>query len=174
MTEPTLPGLYDVCAVYIQRTRADGTREVLLGRKKTGLGVGHFVAPGGKLEPGESPAEAAVREVAEEVGLTLDAASLRLVGELIYPFPHKPRLSQRSWVFLAEAPAGDPVESDELAPEWMPVAELPLDAMWDDAQYWLPQALTGTSVRATFVFGPDALTVESSNYPGYVPKASIR
>ena len=174
MIEPTLPGMYDVCAVYILRTRDDGTREVLLGRKKTGLGIGHFVAPGGKLEPGESPVEAAVREVEEEVGLTLDAASLRLVGELIYPFPHKPQLSQRSWVFLADAPDGEAVESDELVPEWIPVAGLPLDAMWDDAKHWLPQALDGIKVRATFVFGPDALTVESSDYAGYVPRASIR
>ncbi|MGV8883625.1 MAG: 8-oxo-dGTP diphosphatase [Rhodoglobus sp.] len=173
MIEPTLPGMYDVCVVYILRSQPDGTREVLLGRKKTGLGIGHFVAPGGKLEAGESPVDAAVREVEEEVGLTLDAASLRLVGELIYPFPHKPQLSQRSWVFLADAPDGEPVESNELVPEWMPVAELPLDAMWDDAKHWLPQALDGVEVRATFVFGPDALTVESSDYAGYVPRAPI-
>jgi 8-oxo-dGTP diphosphatase len=167
MTVPTLPGMYDVCAVYILRNGANGTREVLLGRKKTGLGIGHFVAPGGKLEAGETPEQAAVREVEEEVGLTLDPGALRLVGELIYPFPHKPSLSQRSWVFLADHPGGDVTESDELAPQWMPVDAVPISEMWDDARHWLPQALEGIKVRATFVFGPDARSVESSDWPGY-------
>ena len=37
--------------------------EVLLIHKKTGLGAGKINGPGGKLEPGESPLDAARREV---------------------------------------------------------------------------------------------------------------
>ncbi|WP_161606326.1 NUDIX domain-containing protein [Microlunatus speluncae] len=36
--------------------------------------------PGGHLDPGESAAEAALRELAEETGLRLDLAALRLLG----------------------------------------------------------------------------------------------
>ena len=36
---------------------------VLLIRKKTGLGSGKINGPGGKLEPGETAREAAVREI---------------------------------------------------------------------------------------------------------------
>lgn len=38
---------------------------------------GHWVAPGGKLEPGESPVECAVRELREETGLRARDAVLR-------------------------------------------------------------------------------------------------
>lgn len=38
--------------------------------------------PGGKAEPGESDAAAAVREVAEEVGLALDPGGLQAWGEV--------------------------------------------------------------------------------------------
>jgi len=40
---------------------------VLAGRRRDGLPL--WVFPGGKLEPGESPAQAAIRECLEETGL---------------------------------------------------------------------------------------------------------
>jgi ADP-ribose pyrophosphatase YjhB (NUDIX family) len=42
-------------------------QKVLLIMKKTGLGKGKVNAPGGRLEPGESFLEAAIRECREEV-----------------------------------------------------------------------------------------------------------
>jgi 8-oxo-dGTP diphosphatase len=39
--------------------------EVLLINKKTGLGKGKVNAPGGKVDPGETPRAAAVRECRE-------------------------------------------------------------------------------------------------------------
>jgi 8-oxo-dGTP pyrophosphatase MutT (NUDIX family) len=43
---------------------------ILLMEKKTGMGKGLINAPGGRIEKGESPLEAAVRETQEEVLLT--------------------------------------------------------------------------------------------------------
>lgn len=55
----------------------DDLGRVLLVRKR---GTQMWMNPGGKPEAGESPAECAVREVREELGLTLDAAALVDLG----------------------------------------------------------------------------------------------
>jgi 8-oxo-dGTP diphosphatase len=47
--------------------RRDG--ELLLIRKKRGLGAGKVNGPGGRIEDGESAEQAAVRETFEEVGV---------------------------------------------------------------------------------------------------------
>ena len=155
--------LPEVCVTYLLRESAAGT-EVLLGRKKFGLGEGNLVGPGGKLEPGESPADAAVREVFEEVSISIRPQDLMLVGELTYPFTHHPKFSQKSWAFVCREWEGEAVESDELVPEWHLLESIPLDRMWDDAKHWLPHALAGQFVRATFIFGADARTVASTDY----------
>ncbi|MDJ0317416.1 NUDIX hydrolase [Arthrobacter antibioticus] len=43
-------------------------------------GTTKFMHPGGKPEPGESAAQAGSREVAEEVGIEIPAATLELLG----------------------------------------------------------------------------------------------
>ncbi len=53
--------------------------QVLLLRRTTEPNRGLWVAPGGKLEHGESPAECAVREMREETGLAIERPVLRAV-----------------------------------------------------------------------------------------------
>jgi 8-oxo-dGTP diphosphatase len=158
--------LPEVCVCYLLRID-NGVEQVLLGRKKFGLGEGRLVGPGGKLEEGESPAEAIVREVFEEVGLVVNPTDLELMGDLTYPFPYRTAWSQRSWVFVVRKWSGEPVESDELEPVWVEVDNIPLERMWDDAQYWLPATLGGAQVHATFSFGADGRTVEASDHPNF-------
>jgi ADP-ribose pyrophosphatase YjhB (NUDIX family) len=55
----------------------DGLGRVLLVRRGRPPGVGQWTLPGGKLEPGETPAEAVLREVLEETGVRT-----RVVGDL--------------------------------------------------------------------------------------------
>lgn len=47
-------------------------------------GQRHWDIPKGGAEPGESPREAAVREVREETGLVLDPATLEEIGRVPY------------------------------------------------------------------------------------------
>ena len=47
--------------------------EVLLINKKTGLGKGKVNGPGGKVDPGETPEKAAIRECQEELAITVKA-----------------------------------------------------------------------------------------------------
>jgi 8-oxo-dGTP diphosphatase len=150
--------VYRVCVTYLLR-RHDGRTQVLLGRKKRGLGTGHHVGLGGKLEPGETALDAAIRESHEEAGVVIRPESLDRRGELLYLFPHRESWSQRSTVFVTTEWDGEPVESDELAPSWFDLERLPLGEMWSDAAAWLPGVLAGGRVRHEFTFGADLASV---------------
>ena len=156
--------LPQVCVCYLLRER-EGRVEVLLGRKKHGLGEGYFVGLGGKLEPGETATDAAVREVFEESGVTVVAGDLDPRGLLTYHFPHREAWSQESSVFVCRTWTGEPAPSDELDPEWFDLAAVPFGQMWDDARRWLPAVLAGGTVRRTFVFGSDLATVVEERKP---------
>jgi 8-oxo-dGTP diphosphatase len=153
-----------VAVCYLLRATAHGD-EVLIGRKLTGLGVGRLVAPGGKLQAGESPEEAIVREVAEETGIAIDTDALEARGVIEYDFPSRPEWSQRSFVFVCRGFAGEGEPSSELDPGWYRVADVPFDGMWDDARVWLPGVLAGGRVGASFEFGDDLATVVGSDHP---------
>ena len=58
--------------------RPDG--RVLLGRRTGSYGTGLWGLPGGHAEDTETLAQAAARETLEEVGLTVDARALTLLG----------------------------------------------------------------------------------------------
>lgn len=143
----------------------NGSREVLLGFKKTGFGAGRWVGLGGHVEHGEAPADAAVREVAEESGLVVAASALTHLASLSFVFPARPAWDQVADVFVATQFAGRAEESDELVPRWFGVGSLPLDGMWDDARYWLPLVLDGQRVSAEITFAGDCATVAAIEPP---------
>ncbi|MGD0554536.1 MAG: NUDIX domain-containing protein [Streptosporangiaceae bacterium] len=143
-----------MCLCFLVR---DG--QVLLGRKKRGFGEGRIVGPGGKVEPGERPVEAAAREVAEETGLQVAQQDLTKVAWITYRFPARPAWDQDARVFATQRWSGEVVESDEIEPRWWPTDALPLDDMWDDARYWLPKVVAGDRVRVAAVFAADCATV---------------
>ncbi|MET0725311.1 MAG: 8-oxo-dGTP diphosphatase [Leifsonia sp.] len=157
--------LPQVCVCYLLRETADGATQVLLGRKKIGLGQGKYVGPGGKLEPGETAAEAIAREVLEEVGLVVDPEGLDERGLLSYHFPFREAWSQESTVFVCRSWSGEPVSSAELDPEWFDIADVPIHLMWDDARFWLPGVLAGGTVRRSFTFAEDLSSVAFESEP---------
>ncbi len=133
-----------VAITYVRRAS-----RVLLIHKKRGLGAGLVNGPGGRLEPGETPAMAAARELTEEVGLTVTGA-LHRRGEHRYQFLDGFRLHLHA--FVTEEAAGEPVETDEARPFWAPVADLPLGRMWEDTRLWLPAILAGEHAVGRYVF----------------------
>lgn len=155
--------LPQVCVAYLIRDGAEG-QEVLLGRKRKGLGFGNWVGLGGKLESGESVAEAATREIFEESSLRVIQEDLIEVGTLHYYFPTKPTWSQHSTVFLCRRWTGVAAASDELIPAWFPIDQMPYGEMWEDAKSWLPAVLSGGRVSAHVTFGADLKTVVDATF----------
>lgn len=133
--------------------------QVLLGLKKRGFGSGRIVAPGGKIEPGESPAQAAARELAEETGLEVPPGDLIHAGHVDFVFPARPASDMACAVFLAPTATGSARESEELAPRWYPVGALPLENMWADSALWLPALLSGERFTARVTLAADNLAV---------------
>jgi len=130
--------------------------EVLLGFKKTGLGEGKWNGIGGKIEPGETPAQAIAREVKEEIKVTLKKFEQRAFIKFYNVLMHDgTRSDLNAYVFLATEWDGEAQETDEMLPRWFSKDTIPFHAMWIDDPYWLPQFLQGARVRAEFWFEGD-------------------
>ena len=127
--------------------------QLLLIRKKRGLGAGKINAPGGRIEPGETPLEAAIRETMEEVGLVPN--NLKKRGELHFQFLDG--YSLHGTVFIAEGCTGEPIETDEADPFWCDLGALPYHEMWADDIHWLPLMLEGKFFRGYFEFDGETM-----------------
>ena len=152
-----------VTLCFLLREGAAGP-QVLLGMKKTGFGLGKIVGLGGHVEPGESYAEAACREVFEESGIVVREEDLRAAGHIEFVFPARPEWNMSTRLFTARCWTGDPIESLEILPEWFPAAALPLERMWQDAEHWLPLALGEAGVDAVITLNDDNETVATAEY----------
>jgi 8-oxo-dGTP diphosphatase len=73
-----------VLATLVYAIRDD---EVLLHQRAKDPNKGLWVAPGGKLEPDESPTECAIREMREETGLAIETPLLRGIMTEVSPRP---------------------------------------------------------------------------------------
>ena len=111
---------------------ADG--RVLLTRRPEGKAMaGLWEFPGGKLEPGESPEDAVIRELHEELGIDVASNCLAAFAFASHPYPAfhllMPLFLCRRWGGRAEGREGQAlawVRPDKLADYPMPPADKPL------------------------------------------------
>lgn len=139
--------------------RTDGA--LLLIHKQRGLGKGKINGPGGRVEPGETSMEAAVRETQEEVGLT--PSELHHAGELSFVFTDG--YSLQCSVITAGKFHGQPQQTEEAIPFWCAEQEIPFEKMWEDDRLWMPLMLAGTPFRGFFIFDEDRM-VDHRLYTG--------
>ncbi len=128
--------------------------------KKRSFGKGRWNGVGGKVDPDldKSIEDAARREALEEIGVTV--GSLDKVADLFFYFPENPNWNQRVHTYVCESWEGEPTESEEMAPKWYGVDEIPYPTMWPDDLYWFSEVLRGRRVEASFSFGPGDVLLE--------------
>ncbi|MFF2944056.1 NUDIX hydrolase [Streptomyces niveus] len=98
----------------------DGER-VLMIRRREREGKLLWAFPGGGIEAGETPEQAAVRETAEEVGLEVKAE--RVLGERVHPNTGRHMTYVACELISGKAVVGDEEEIAEVA--WLTLAEIP-------------------------------------------------
>jgi 8-oxo-dGTP pyrophosphatase MutT (NUDIX family) len=91
-------GGVEECGAAILKRSSDGAVLLIRTRAK------HFELPKGHLEPGETHAQAASRELCEETGLLSAPTPGPFSGELRYHFDGDPPVDKRVRCYLFEAP----------------------------------------------------------------------
>ena len=138
---------------------------ILLIEKHRGLGQGKINGPGGRLEPGETPRAAAIREVEEEVRIR--PTGVRPVGELQFQFVDGYAI--HVYVFRADGFSGRPEPTAEATPVWADVGSIPYERMWEDDEIWLPLLLREQAFSGRFVFDGDLMLTNEIELPGSPP-----
>ncbi|WP_270353163.1 NUDIX hydrolase [Microbacterium testaceum] len=106
--DATPPRRIHVSAAVI--TDADG--RLLVVRK---AGTTAFMQPGGKPEPGETPAQTLARELAEEVGIRVSPDALEPLGRFTASAANEPGFAVVADVFRVEIGDQQPVPDAEIA-----------------------------------------------------------
>jgi 8-oxo-dGTP pyrophosphatase MutT (NUDIX family) len=147
---PPLPAIRELAAGPEARPSAvlaplyeqDGEAMVVLTRRTWGLRThqGEVSFPGGRIEPGESPADGALREAKEEIDL--DPSTVELVGEL----DHLTTVSSRSFVVpyvgvLPGRPECDPNPHEVEAVLHVPLSELADPSIYREEIWTFPNGL---------------------------------
>jgi 8-oxo-dGTP pyrophosphatase MutT (NUDIX family) len=140
----------DVTLLFLRRQD-----KVLLAMKKRGFGEGKWNGVGGKVMPGESFKEAAVRECQEEIDVT--PHKVTQLGEIHFYMADDPSFCNFAHVFVAAEWEGEPHETEEMSPQWFAVDAIPYEQMWADDYLWLPLVLSGKRFKASFTLDNDAV-----------------
>lgn len=80
-------------------------------------------------------------------------------GILEFEFAGNPEILEVH-IFQANEFLGDPIETEEMRPQWFSIENIPYTDMWPDDIYWLPMFLEGKTFNGRFVFGEGDIILE--------------
>ena len=130
--------------------------KVLLGFKARKIGKDYWNGYGGGIEDGETPRQAALRELKEEAGIITSPELLEKMA--IVDFHNiksdGSNFTCRVHVYLTSQWTGEPQATKEMTnPTWFNIKCLP-DKMMPADKQWLPVILSGEKIIATAKLGP--------------------
>ena len=139
-----------------------------MGLKQTGFGIGRIVTLGGHVEPGESPAQAAVREVFEESGVTVAEADLEPPAPSSSFSRPGPSGTCPPWSTGRGPGPGSRRRQSEIVPAWYPVDGVPYPQMWPDSAHWMPEVLAGRTFPPSSRWPRTTKASPASTFPDVV------
>jgi len=134
--------------------------QILLGLKKLRLGAGLYNGFGGRVEPGETIEQAAIREFEEETK-GMQVKRQEEIGRVTVRFEESDLVVELHFFLVIEC-CGEPAENDEMKPEWFSLEEIPFNRMWPTDRICLPLAIKGLKFTGHFLLNnPDQRKVIS-------------
>lgn len=122
---------------YLQK---DGRWLMLLrNRKENDINAGKWIGTGGKIEPGETPRQGALREIHEETGFIADTLDFRGILYFIYGTKD----AEKMWVYSSHDFHGTQTECNEGTLAWIPEDEILALELWPGDRAFLKKMLSG-------------------------------
>lgn len=135
---------------FLVKTDKEGNpTQVCLAMKKRGFGQGLWNGSGGKPQENEPIESAARREVQEELGVIVKRLAKK--GEIVFVLTQEETIVSMH-TFLVTDWENDPVDSEEMKPEWFAVDSVPYGQMWKADEEWLPIILSGKKIKAKYTY----------------------
>lgn len=161
----------EVATVCFLRQRVGDSVRVLLGERLSIRFNGIWNAPGGHLNPKETIARCAIREVWEEIRVKVVRPSLKHFATIDFHYPNSSGhfhgwTVHYLWINQWE---GDPQPVDGFSKvEWFDLDDLPYKRMMADQKVWLATAVADKSGRfftgSIFYGDPDSKIIEKCSF----------
>ncbi len=134
--------------------------EILLlyrNKKPDDPNEGKWLGIGGKVEQGETPEQANIREVYEETGIKLEPDACSFHGVIV--FKNTVYEDEEIYLYSASVPEGTVfIECDEGESAWIAVDKVPGLNMWEGDRIFLKPLLEGrSSINMTLYYEGDKL-----------------
>ncbi len=121
----------------------------LLGMKKRGFGEGRWNGFGGKVKEGKTIEGAMAIEFEEECNIKVIQSEK--VGLIDFEFENAPVILEVHFYRIIKY-LGEPIETEEMRPQWFSTNELPFEKMWPDDKHWMPIFLKGKKFSGKILF----------------------
>ena len=150
---------------YICRKNGKNIEYLMLyrNRKPEDPNEGKWLGIGGKVEAGETPLEANVREVREETGISLNPEDCRFHGNI--KFINTIYEDEEIYLYSVEVPEDtQPIDCDEGELHWIDASKIMTLNMWEgDRQFLAPLLEGGTDINMTLYYDGDELVRTEKN-----------